>query len=378
MSETNIDSIIDEAILAAEAAASQRLSQNGMGLPPIAAETINPDVILDRQPFRMERKETGMNFAAPTPIAEPAFVSDGFSVDDDDEGRAIFPFDVFFLPATPTKPNRSGIAYGLLIEQGDDMRNPEVHVPAKFAANNFGGIVELLWVGKVWLQWVVDDTAIREVKVVGPDEPLLIPYDPSVPLVGLQQYGYYIQIGETSDVEDETHNLWNGHHFIASYPDTGGADFNHMWKVTSSGPAGGVSPNATYSVAGGVAVIQGTRVPVAAKPNLAASGGTGFVVLKVTRNSASRVYDPGNIPVIEFYTTVPPSTYAAEYTVLAETLAVTVPAVIPGDPPTYRHDITQCRSDEICSYELLIVANGEFALLPVQANSRNSYAPPLP
>lgn len=153
---------------------------------------------------------------------------------------------------------------------------------------------------------------------------------------------------------------------------------DHMWKVTSSGPAGGVSPDTTYSVAGGIAVIQGTRVTVAAKPNLAASGGTGFVVLKVTRNSASRVYDPGNIPVIEFYTTVPPSTYAAEYTVLAETLAVTVPAVIPGDPPTYRHDIAQCRSDEICSYELLIVANGEFALLPVQANSRNSYAPPLP
>jgi hypothetical protein len=157
-----------------------------------------------------------------------------------------------------------------------------------------------------------------------------------------------------------------------------GASGDHMWKVTSSGPAGGVSPNATYSVAGGVAVIQGTRVTVAAKPNLAASGGTGFVVLKVTRNSASRVYDPGNIPVIEFYTTVPPSTYAAEYTVLAETLAVTVPADPAPGPPTYRHDITQCRRDEICSYELLIVANGEFALLPVQANSRNSYAPPLP
>jgi hypothetical protein len=113
-------------------------------------------------------------------------------------------------------------------------------------------------------------------------------------------------------------------------------------------------------------------------PGLTASGGTGFVVLKVARVSASRAYDPGNIPVIEFHTTVPPSTYAAEYTVLAETQTVTVPAVIPGDPPTYRHDIAQCRSDEICSYELLIVANGEFALLPMQANSRNSYAPPPP
>ena len=147
---------------------------------------------------------------------------------------------------------------------------------------------------------------------------------------------------------------------------------NHMWKVTQSGETDGVPK---FSALGGIAVIQGTRVKVADVAEVplgddtTTTKGGGFVVLKVTRDNASRVYDSEYPPVIEFHAAQPTSTDVEEYTVLAEVTATS------GDVPP---EITQCRRDEICSYELLIVANGEFALLPVQANSRNSYAPPLP
>jgi hypothetical protein len=147
---------------------------------------------------------------------------------------------------------------------------------------------------------------------------------------------------------------------------------DHMWKVTQSGETDGVPE---FSARGGVAVIQGTRVVVADVVEVPLGGhtattkGGGFVTLKVTRDNASRAYDSDYPPVIEFHATVPPSTDEEEYTVLAEVTATS------GDVPP---DITQCRRDEICSYELLIVANGEFALMPFQTNSRNSYAPPVP
>ena len=147
---------------------------------------------------------------------------------------------------------------------------------------------------------------------------------------------------------------------------------NHMWKVRQSG---GTNVEPEFGVLGGVVVIQGTRVGVADVANVPLGGASttttagGFVTLKVTRNNASRVYDSEHPPVIEFHDAQPTSTDEEEYTVLAEVTATS------GDVPP---DITQCRRDEICSYELLIVANGEFALLPFQTNSRNGYAPPLP
>jgi hypothetical protein len=151
---------------------------------------------------------------------------------------------------------------------------------------------------------------------------------------------------------------------------------NHMWKVSQNGQDGSFAP--IFSCLGGIVTIQGTRVvvsdvavvPLGNDILTTTTASNGFIALKITREEASRVYDSDHPPVVEFYTTLPSSTAEEEFIVLAE-------VTVSGDV-TLPSSFTQCRNDEICSYELLIVANGEFALLPVQANSRNSYAPPLP
>ena len=138
---------------------------------------------------------------------------------------------------------------------------------------------------------------------------------------------------------------------------------DHMWKVTQSGLSGSVP---VFDVLGGTVTVQGTSVTVA--DDLGLSGfadSLAYVSLKITRIAASRAYDAASPPIIEIGVALPVSTNANEYVILATIAAETF-------------EITQCRHDEICSYELLGTANGEFALLPVQANSRNSYDPPLP
>jgi hypothetical protein len=170
----------------------------------------------------------------------------------------------------------------------------------------------------------------------------------------------------------------NGHkgRAIRIDPDSVLVPSDHPWKVSQNGVNGNLEP--IFSCLGGIVAIQGTRVVV---PDVAVvplgndiltttTASNGFITLKITREAASRVYDSDHPPVVEFYTTLPSSTKEEELIVLAE-------VTVSGDV-TLPSSFAQCRRDEICSYELLIVANGEFALLPVQANSRNSYAPPLP
>jgi len=137
----------------------------------------------------------------------------------------------------------------------------------------------------------------------------------------------------------------------------------HPWKVTQSGLNGDIP---VFDVLGGVVTVQGTSVSVADDLGLSGlASSLAYVYLEITRETASRAYDPEFPPIIEIGDELPVSTNASEYVILATIAAGTF-------------EITQCRNDEICSYELLIVANGEFALIPVQANSRNSYAPPPP
>lgn len=144
-----------------------------------------------------------------------------------------------------------------------------------------------------------------------------------------------------------------------------GGKFQHMWQVTRASQVDGVY---TYNIRGGTVVIQGEAVKV--EEVLALPGGevteegdNGYIFLRVFREESSRSYNPSVPPVIEWGTALVDihSDYYSECTVLAE--------VDYGV-------ITQCRNDEICSQELLIVSNGEFALIPVQANSRNTYDPP--
>lgn len=144
-----------------------------------------------------------------------------------------------------------------------------------------------------------------------------------------------------------------------------GGKFQHMWQVTRASQVDGVY---TYNIRAGIVVIQGERVDV--EEVLALSGGevteegdTGFIYLRVFREESSRSYNPSVPPVIEWSPSIVESDYYSEITILAE---------------IKYGIITQCRNDEICSQELLIVSNGEFDLLPVQANSRNTYDPPSP
>jgi hypothetical protein len=138
---------------------------------------------------------------------------------------------------------------------------------------------------------------------------------------------------------------------------------HHMWKVTQSGLNGDIP---VFDVLGGVVTVQGTSVSVADDLGLSGlASALAYVSLKITRDADSRAYDPAELPIIEIGDELPVSTNASEYVILATIAAGTF-------------EITQCRNDEICSYELLLVANGEFALMPFQTNSRNSYAPPLP
>jgi hypothetical protein len=157
----------------------------------------------------------------------------------------------------------------------------------------------------------------------------------------------------------------------------GGGDFDHMWKVTAAGEVNigtELEPEMVpaYKVLGGIAVVQGTRVEVAGLDSLPA-GTDGYVVLRVTRDSSSRAYDSS---AIEWHTDEPASSDYEEYTILAEVETEVIPPETEEGDPTQVLHIRQCRNDEICSFELMIVANGELKLLPFQANSRNSYDPP--
>jgi hypothetical protein len=142
----------------------------------------------------------------------------------------------------------------------------------------------------------------------------------------------------------------------------GGGSFSHMWQAAKTGETDGESPFPIFQVKGGIAVIQGTRVEVADVAELEATSETGFICLKTVRDEDSRALDtdatPSN-PSIVWQDAEPVSDYAEEYTVLAEYLE--------------DEKVRQCRFHEICSYEMMHVANGELKLLPFQANSRNSY-----
>lgn len=145
------------------------------------------------------------------------------------------------------------------------------------------------------------------------------------------------------------------------YLSTSGA-FSHMWKGTLVGetePVGSDPICPIFNVKGGIVVVQGTRVPIADVAALEATSEEGVVVLAVVREESSRAYDAGNPPEILWFSSVPTSDYATEYTVLFEY--------------TESEGINQCRHGEICSQESLFFENGEFKLLPFQANSRNTY-----
>jgi hypothetical protein len=136
----------------------------------------------------------------------------------------------------------------------------------------------------------------------------------------------------------------------------GGGGLDHMWKTTVNDPVA-----FTYAVRGGVVTVQGTTAEIADSAALAGSA-NGYVVLKVTRDPDSRALD--GVPVIEWSNTEPVNHASTpnEYYVLAEV----------GSGVVRQH-----RFEEIISYELMIVVNGEFKLGPFSMLTRDVYDPPV-
>lgn len=114
----------------------------------------------------------------------------------------------------------------------------------------------------------------------------------------------------------------------------------------------------TWDVVGGEVYSQGATFIVA---DTTIVGGLGFAVLKVTRNTASRVITGATI---EWAASLTTSDEATQYRALAKL-----------DPDEYP-SVLQLQFEEIRIWELMIVENGEFALMGAEMSHRNTYAPP--
>jgi hypothetical protein len=149
------------------------------------------------------------------------------------------------------------------------------------------------------------------------------------------------------------------------------ARIDHMWKVSKGTEVNTEDPDyeegleMPWSVRGGVVTVQGETVEVADRPNLPGSG-DGFVVLKVERDPDSRAYVAASAE-IQWSATEPvnhPSpSESEEFYILAQ--------IISGE-------IRQHRFEEIISYELMVVVNGELKLGPFSMLTRNVYDLPEP
>jgi hypothetical protein len=132
----------------------------------------------------------------------------------------------------------------------------------------------------------------------------------------------------------------------------------HMWKVTSGitlTPEEEGDPTKQWNVLGGSVTVQETTVSV---PDTIVDGSSeGYIVLKIERDHSSRAYEEDSAE-IQWVATALISYYSVEYYILAQ---------ISGG------NVKQHRFEEIISYELLLVDNGEFKLLPFSALTRNTY-----
>ena len=144
------------------------------------------------------------------------------------------------------------------------------------------------------------------------------------------------------------------------YPDpadyyTGGDGGHHQWKVLFKSSDEDVK---SWSVVGGTVYTESASILVSDKK---VTGDSGYVLLKITRASASR---KATEAVVEFSGTVPESDYTTQYRVLAYVSSA-------GDNP-----VTQHQFEEIRIFEDLAVVNGEFQLVGLEMSHRNYYEPP--
>lgn len=133
---------------------------------------------------------------------------------------------------------------------------------------------------------------------------------------------------------------------------------SHPWKVTLGKTDAGATQ---WKVRGGDFNGQGLSMSVA---NETFEMEDGFIYLTITREPSSRVVTG---VVLEADTTIPDSDNINQY----------VPIAVVDIAPGYKEPkIIQEEHDDLAIQEVLIVANGELALVPLRMAGRNPY--PLP
>jgi len=379
--------IIEEATSQAAATAAAKASElDSSAVPEVRSSHYSDEQVNYRDPAQLEQRTTVMEF----PLAEPLGSTPNFL--DDGEGQLPFPGGGGGGEGEPIP-----YAVSLITIPADEEADPPRPDPTYEVSVGWGYVLERL-AGEADpityhlapnldtpLPIAVGEAVFVKINIkpdgsIGSDQEPEEP-DPAVEIVVEAEdiaslapegdyYGYhYIKLAEliqpsgSPTPPPELEKWMTGSHIEHFVGGEGGTEFEHMWQVTAV--ADETDPTITnYAVKGGVATIQGERVVVA---DAMLPGGNpetvtaAAIYLAVYRDTASRALSATSPPEILYSETELTSDYSAEYTVLAQ---------------IEYGAITQCRNDEICSMELMIVENGEFSLIPVQSNSRNTYAPP--
>lgn len=267
------------------------------------------------------------------------------------------PLEPFCLLAAPT--GKTGIVYGVVLEQGAMDDNPTVHEPIEFAGFSFGDVIDLPWEGNVYITWIFTADGVGDVHMVGPSAPTnFVPYDPdSTPPVG-KTTGYFMLIGNVDT--DGFHQKWTGNIIVPSFQKTIGT---HSWKITRTTAVDG-----KVNVRGGKVASQGcfgsAYLTMPDTENLVVSDGS-FIYLSIVRDSSTREVVSLSVSsnTVEQF-----SDETTQYVELGN-VALTAGKV------TYIH---QTQFEDLNIFEDLAVVNGEFQFVSLLMAGKNYYVPPAP
>ena len=136
----------------------------------------------------------------------------------------------------------------------------------------------------------------------------------------------------------------------------------HYWKVNLIGET--ITPGTyEWEVLGNNVFSQGMTA-IIDFDEVVTGAGVGYIVLRITRDEASREMTAADL-IFEASPTI--STESLQYRPIAK---VDPDGVIGVD------QVIQMQFEEIRIWELMIVENGEFSLMGAEMSHRNTYAPP--
>ena len=218
--------------------------------------------------------------------------------------------------------------------------------------------IDLGWWGDVYLYWEVDTVSgdITACDVRGADgEPDSVP----IPELDDQLHRpdpttgkYWVKIGSVSNSGDIVQELSSDITWaITLVPAVGGdpGSMTHPWRVSNTDPGEWLVQ---------IDNVYGQGGPVApSSPTVSLS--SGFIYLKISRDAGSREMTE---VTLETGGSIPASDQYDQYRAIAQIIDDT--------------NWIQIQYEEIRIEELMIVANGQFALAPMEMSSRNTYDPP--